>query len=698
GNITWKPILRVICDNLDDDEADEIAYIAVGQDAIVINHEELPIVGETYLTNRLWAPLESWQLGGFEGLGHYLNHYIDFMPWSNNNVSTTATFNSYVLSDLTPKNLSNIHVYWASIPNNALVPEPHAYGWEPQWPKNTSMAIHRKLDPWGEDGVYIDMNGDGNVDDVEIAGIRDINHDPAENYTVFNARNTYASAIVDWGKDQEPMGDGLFAIPEEGLGYDIILRFHESTLPRLDQMSFELSRGDGEWVVVPDEDISFALVSAAAGDDDLLMDIDPILSAKHWAYFRYMRINVTDNGIFMIKGGYAPVLYRPMDSATSITIGSLDLDYYKAYTTGESEGKKIVLGTADGKIIMFEYDASTHSYNLLWNSYTNDSYTQGTNIWDIVEVQSPGKIPTWLFNATESPILRNDWEEHVPLDGPAPFAKIREFEVDNSLPYYGEFASVSHVSLFSSFFNAIFESIPGFDQLKDIVELHIPENDMVIGTTNGKLIVIPELTHELSTLGNYFFAPTNSNPFYTGMSLSPTFVDFNNDINYFPEIMLLGWAGNGEGMLYDPELGNTAIAGLDMYTFDETVAPLGMYTGKFELKDLEITGLLDRALEKSRRMPEVAVGDMDGDGDQDIVLTNGRIYYIENINNALFVLSPEYFEDLILQATDRLFDSPELYDFDGDGDLDLTVGWSNLKGTIVSTTYYENVGYRWAPR
>ncbi len=695
GNTTWKPVLRVIVDNLDDDDPDEIAYIAVGQDTIVINYEDLPIVGERYLTHRLWAPLESWQLGGFEGLGHYLNHYIDFMTWSNNEIPSVDTFNAYTYSSLNSSMLAGAHVYYVSVTDDVLVPEPHAYGWEPQWPKNTSMAIHRKLDPWGEDGVYIDMNGDNVVDDTEINGIRDINHDPAENYTVFNARDTLASAIVDWGKDQEVMGDGLVAIPEEGLGYDVILRFNEWTLPRLDKISFEVSRGDSEWALVPNEDISLALVSSAPGDDDLQIDIDPLLSEKKWSYFRYMRINVTNHGYFMIKGGYAPVLYRPMDAATSLTIGSLDLDYYKAYTSGESEGKKIVLGTSDGKIIMFEYDASAHQYNLLWNSYTNDSYTQGTNIWDIVEVKSPGKIPTWLFNETKSQILRDNWEVPVSLD-----EKIFELEVQQSLPpgFYGEFASVTHISLFSAFFNAIFENVPAFQPFQDIFELNIPENDMVIGTDNGKLIVVPELTHELSELAQYFFLPVNLNPFYEQKSVSPRFVDFNGDQDYFPEVMLLGWGSNVPGELYDPMVGTNAKAGLDVYTYDPLVGPLGMYTGKFELKNVEITGLLTRALQKSQRMPETAVGDVDGDGDQDIVLTNGRVYFIENIHNTLFMLDPDYFEDLNTKATNKLFDSPELYDYDGDGDLDLTVGWSNRQRTIVSTTYFENVGYKWAPR
>ena len=679
GNITWKPVTEVIVDNLDDDDPDEVVYIAMGQDTIVINYEDLPVVGNTYLTHRLWEPLESWQLGGFQGLGHYLNHYIDFMTWSNNRIPSLNTFESYTLSSLNQSMLNVTHVYFSNSTSDVLIPEPYAYGWEPQWPKNTSMAINCKLDPWGEDGAYYDMNGDGDINDLEFNGVFDINQAPAENYTTFNARNSTASAIVDWGKDQEVMGDGLVAIPEESLGYDVVLRFHESTIPLLHLISFEVSRGDGEWALIPQEDISLSQVSIAPGDDDLLMDIDPILSKKHWSYFRYMRINVTNNGIFMIKGGYAPVLYRPIDSATSATIGNLDLDYYRAYTTGETEGKKIVLGTSDGKIIMFKYDSTDKKYNLLWNSYKNDSYTAGTNIWAITEVKNPGKIPTWLYNQSSSSVL----DESIYVNG--------------LLGGEGEFAGMDHVSLFKTFFGTIFEEIFEYIGWGDIVDINIPENDLVVGTTNGTLVVFPSLTDSRSDdLGNSFFNQVNTNPFYTGTSVIPTFADVLYDLPNFPEVMFLGWGRSDE--LYDPADPNKqiAFAGLDFYSYEFAplpYSPMGAYVGRVELADVEITGLLSRALEKSRTIPEVAVGDIDADGDLDLIMTNGRIYLIENINNVMFRLNQEYFQELNLLTTDKLYTSPELFDFDQDGDLDLTVGYLNREGA----TYFENDGNPWAP-
>ncbi|NHJ02605.1 MAG: hypothetical protein EAX86_10745 [Candidatus Heimdallarchaeota archaeon] len=685
GNISWKPVTQMEVDSLDNDPHDEVVYIAQGQGVYVINWDP-NVAGGCYLTHQLWEPFDSWELGGFEGLGHYLNHYIDWMTWSNNNLTripsgTYMPYNDTFYQEMTVfingsmkpsgnflpiENMSDLHVYWENDTTKIFITEPYArYVWEPQWPKNTSMAIHRKLDPWGEDGVYIS--------DPPIS------HPPAENYTTFNARDSIASAIVDWGNDQEVMGDGLWAVPGTTLGYDVTLRFHDAYDPNLNKISFEISPDTQQWVRVPNENIK---IQWKSGDDDVLLDIDPVLSSKHWAYFRYMRINVTDGGYYKIKGGYAPVMYRPMDTASSITIGSLDLDYYKAYTTGQSEGKKIVLGTVDGKIIMFRYNTATKAYDLLWNSYKNDSYTQGTNIWAITEVKSPGKIPTWLYNQSSSDIFNVNEE-------------LRQLEIDQSwLPgILGNYFSMDHVSLMKSFWENIFAVIEDYWPYAEIVDINVPANDIVVGTDNGKLVVFPSLVETWSVLGNYFFYPVNTNPFYNGMSISPTFVDFNQDPNHFPELMFLGWGDKDQ--LYDPIDPNKqqSMAGLDVYTFDLAASPIGAYVGRFELAEHEITGLLWRALEKSLVVPEVAWGDVDADGDSDLVLTNGRLYFIENIHNTMFRLDTEYFRDMNLKATDKLYNSPELYDFDGDGDLDLTVGYANREGA----TYFENKGSRWAP-
>lgn len=659
GNTSWKPILRIIVDQLDDDLADEIVYISVGQNVFVVNWDATIGISGQYLTHQLWEPLDSWELGGLEGLGHYLNHYIDWMTWSNNN--NTGNDDEHVYND----------------EGAYRVLEPYPYPWMPQWPKNTSMAITRKLDPWGE-GL-----------DAWIDGVH-FQYDTAENYTTFDALDTLASAIVDWGNDGEVMGDGLWAIPEADLGYDVMLRFHWNTIPNLNKISFEISQGDGEWALIPEKDISLAHVAADTEDDDLWIDIDPILSKNRWAYFRYMRINVTNNGYFKIKGGYAPILYRPMDTATSITIGNLDLSYYKAYTTGVSEGKKIVLGTSDGKIIMFEYDSATKGYYVLWNSYKNDTYTQGTNIWDIVEVKSSGKIPTWLYNESSSNILAENLAWTLLNEG------------------LGNFAAMDHANLVKSFFETLFGFVTDFfPGMEGIIELNIPGNDLVVGTDTGDIAVFSALTGEYSEMGTYFFISTIVDPFYADTSVSPTFVDFleNNPLDVLDlmkeETMFLSWVKNEQ--FYNPEVfGSRAIAGIDVYTYEFPTITLpipppfnqyGNFMPRFELAEREITGLLSRALEKSMNIPDIAMGDIDGDGDKDLVLTNGRIYYLENIMNNIFILEPEYFQDLNLQTTNKLYTSPELYDFDGDGDLDLSVGFSNREGA----TYFENIGHRWAP-
>ncbi|WNJ15989.1 T9SS type A sorting domain-containing protein [Pontibacter sp. G13] len=96
----------------------------------------------------------------------------------------------------------------------------------------------------------------------------------------------------------------------------------------------------------------------------------------------------------------------------------------------------------------------------------------------------------------------------------------------------------------------------------------------------------------------------------------------------------------------------------------------------------------------------LAFGDLDGDNDDDLLVGNtaGTIYHFINTANpnqpANFVAAsnPKLLDDIGIEIDVTVASAPELYDIDGDDDLDLFIGQRG--GTIY---FYENIGTQNSP-
>ncbi|KAH8053942.1 hypothetical protein JL722_9103 [Aureococcus anophagefferens] len=246
-------------------------------------------------------------------------------------------------------------------------------------------------------------------------------------------------------------------------------------------------------------------------------------------------------------------------------------------------------------------------------------------------------------------------------------------EIDNNLNYYendGSAASPSYEAVTGAAnpFDGIsvgYEEAPALADVDGDGDL-----DLVAGEYEGTLDYYENVGSAASP--SYEKKTGSANPFDgvdVGSASAPAFVDFDGD----GDLDLV--VGENDGVLYYYENVGSATSP----SYEAANGAASPFDG-IDVGDSSAPALVD----------------VDGDGDLDLVVgeNDGTLYYYENVGTAA---SPSYeavtgaanpFDGIDLGEWSWL--APALGDVDGDGDLDLVVGLYNLY-------YYENVGSAASP-
>lgn len=292
----------------------------------------------------------------------------------------------------------------------------------------------------------------------------------------------------------------------------------------------------------------------------------------------------------------------------------------------------IIFGTVTGKIVVFGYNESTNNYEMFYDSFYEDRYLLHTNIWDISRVMKDTRFPYWLRGTS-----------YIIKDLPA-MTDYQYIDVDGDGQRDLLIANKAGGILYYRFNGTGFERDTGAEE--------------VLFNDSGGINVYPtikeNLTFELADI-------LDSTP---GREL---IVSFYTGTNYRIHIMSLS---NPFDYPYRLERSE------DLRDCESTGTLYGIY--KYQGLDSPVT---------------MDTGDLDGDGDTDIVLAiNGKLYVLWNIKDTwpdpIFKMDTEYFRDINEDVEFKRATHPQLVDFNGDGILDIVISFEKRNGS----TYYENIG------
>ncbi|MFX0061906.1 MAG: lamin tail domain-containing protein [Candidatus Hermodarchaeota archaeon] len=492
---------------------------------------------------------------------------------------------------------------------------------------------------------------------------------PNGRYSVFRTNSTETNATGTWnfGSGEELASNGnedpdLFIVMGDSLA-----TFNKS------EWNISLSNDLNSWYQINQTEIT---ITTGTNGSAFAIDVDPLFAVKKMTSARYVRMTLLGEGQTKdryLDGFILPYVARPVIAA-SVTISQLPFSYYNP----ESASQKIILGGTDGRLMAYHYEPQTEligqymiwtgkwefenlytnytdEYNMtlsqfsqVWDSFTDDFFNLGTTIWSIQETPKNAFIPSWRYihgsSATPefSSFTSSNLLHHLSMAELDSNSAGEEFIVSyrNSDSLYLR-SSVTGAFLTST--NTIFGGVGGINNYADF---------------NGKILT-STLAELISTYGE------------TELITFPWYQDFTRPTGYDATLMPVIWRFDGVRYVVHSILDDVD---LNLYTF----------------------------LSDSNTYPSAAAGDLNGDGLTDIVISNGRLVMLWNIGNATnpkFKLDTEYFDELNEGLPVQAVFSPQLWDYDQDGDYDIAFSYGRVGDAIrYGMDLFENIRTATSPQ
>jgi hypothetical protein len=566
-NYTWEPVRSIAIGELDSTPGDEIALVVEGQGVFTLDWDESKRTYEYKKVQRDYAAWESFGL-------HSLDYWADSIIYAHN------------------------VTYFDPVNETLVIDEPIKYEW------NEALEIFLP-----NASVYPYNTGMAQASDG--------------NYSTFDAALTTvdnATAIIDFGLDEEGTGSANSEA-------DLIITFKENLdADVFTKLNFSIGQSASDFLQVN----SSCFTIMPFDESKLMIDVDPVLTENQIDWFRYAKIVVFDEGNYSINSIELLQVYNLLTDALSLTIGPFRFDG-DAFMAWHDEIDKIVVATVTGEFVVIEYNFGAGTYDIIWESYDDERFTLGANVWDIEHVALVENVPIWYDIGTLNYINPmfgnyNSWTYAIP----APITK-----GGDGSPFYlvGTDASVVRAVNMGG------------------------EEDF---TMNGYLANINTGTRSYTSAELAWLWPTDPN------GVLPTVVVGSFD---------------PDGVYAEPSYWRSR-ANIDFFTRPSPFVP---YTKWYDIEDLDVTGELTSLLSISKTTPKMDFEDFDGDGDLDFVLSNGYIYLAKNIfkesGYTSFILEQGFFEDINKNTGPLVWGQPELFDIDQDGDLDLILSYADRYGT-----------------